>query len=155
LGDLGRDDLTEGHAAGAEDVLHHVQALDDLGPALGEDLAALPGHQASEVVGLALDELGEVVEQLGPVDTAGTAPGRVGGAGGGDGPVGVVGRAERESADDRGEVAGAVAREGLAAGGPLPGDEVTTSNGRPGRAGHGAPPWCSSAAVVPAGRRGG
>ena len=77
------------HAAGAEDVLDHVQAFDDLGPALGDDLAALAGHQPGEVVGLALDELGEVVEQLGAVDAAGAPPGRVGGAGRGDGLVGV------------------------------------------------------------------
>ena len=45
LGDLGGEHVADRHAAGAEDVLDHVQAFDDLGPALGDDLAALAGHQ--------------------------------------------------------------------------------------------------------------
>ena len=76
LGDLRGQHVADRHPAGAEDVLDHVQAFDDLGPALGDDLAALAGHQLGEVVGLALDELGEVVEQLGAVDAAGAPPGR-------------------------------------------------------------------------------
>ena len=52
------------HAAGAEDVLHHVQPFDHLGPALGHVLAALAGHELGEGVGVALDELGEPVEAL-------------------------------------------------------------------------------------------
>jgi hypothetical protein len=35
-------------SSGAEDVLHHVQAFDDLGPALGHVLAALVGHEYGE-----------------------------------------------------------------------------------------------------------
>ena len=40
-GDLRGQHVADRHAAGAEDVLDHVQAFDDLGPALGDDLAAL------------------------------------------------------------------------------------------------------------------
>src|SRR5262249_56501381 len=64
---FGGEDVADRHAAGAEDVLDHVQAFNDFGLALVDDLAALAGHQPGEVGGVALDELGEGVEQLGPV----------------------------------------------------------------------------------------
>ena len=64
LGDLRGEHFADRHPAGAEDVLNHVQPFDHLGPALADDLAALAGHEFRQVVGLALDELGEVVERL-------------------------------------------------------------------------------------------
>src|SRR5262245_64998089 len=56
--------------------------------------------------GVALDQLGEVVEQFGAVDAAGSAPGGVGGAGGGDGLLGLGGPGPGEDADDLVEVGG-------------------------------------------------
>src|SRR5262249_34899749 len=129
-GDLRGDDVADRHAAGAEDVLHHVQALDDLGAALADDLAALARHQFGERVGVALDELGEVIEQLGAVDAAGAAPGGVGVAGGGGGGAGVGGRGAGEDADDLVLAGGAAALE--AAVGrrqPAAGDQVAAGDG--------------------------
>ncbi len=100
LGDFRGQHFADRHPAGAEDVLDHVQAFDDLGPALGDDLAALAGHQLGQGVGVALDELGEVVEQLGPVNPAGAPPGGESGPGGGDGLVGDLGASRGEDADD-------------------------------------------------------
>src|SRR5262249_15001045 len=125
LGDLRGDDVAGRHAAGAEDVLHHVQALDDLGAALGNDLAALTRHQPGEVVGFLLDDLGEVVEQFGTVDAAAASPGGIGGAGGGDGLLGVSGGAPREEAKDLVEAGGIAALEVRTGRGlPVSGDEV-------------------------------
>src|SRR5262249_50986551 len=113
---------------------------DDLGPALGDDLAALAGHQPGQVVGLALDELGEVVEQVGVVDAAGAAPGGEGGAGGGDGGLGLGLGAAGGDADHLIEAGGVAALE-AAGGGSLPaaGDQVTAGDaGGSGDGGHDA-----------------
>src|SRR5205823_14989045 len=97
----------------------------DLGLALGDDLAALARHESGEVVSLALDELGEVVEQLGAVDAAGAPPGGVGGAGGGHGVVGLPGGAGGEDAEDLVNEGGVLAGEAAPVGGvPAAGDEV-------------------------------
>ena len=109
----------------------------DLGPALGDDLAALAGHQLGEVVGLALDELGEVVEQLGAMNAAGAPPGGIGGARGGDGPLRFLGVASGKDADDLALAGGAAALEAFAVGRlPAAGDEVPSGEG----GGHGAAP---------------
>ncbi len=130
LGDLRGQHFADRHAAGAEDVLDHVQAFDDLGPALADDLAALAGHQPGEIVGLALDDLGEVVEQLGAADAAGAPPGRKGGAGGGDRLPRLVGAAGRENAEDLALAGRAVALETVAVGRlPAAGDEVSSGDG--------------------------
>src|SRR5262249_10959353 len=94
------------------------------------DLAALARHQAGEVVGLLLDDLGEVVEQLGAVDPAGAAPAGVGGAGGGDGLLGVGGSAPGKEAEDLVGAGGVTALEVRAGGSlPAPGDEVAPRDG--------------------------
>ena len=133
VGDFRGDDMAGGHAAGAEDVLHHVQSLDHLGAALADDLAALVGHQPGEGIGLAFDDLGEVVEQFGAVDAAGAAPGREGGPGGGDGLLGVSGGAPGEDAQHLVETSGVAALEVAAGGGlPVAGDEMAAGYGRRG-----------------------
>ncbi len=136
--DLRGQHVADRHPAGAEDVLDHVQAFDDLGPALGDDLAALPGHQPGQLIGVALDELGQVVEQLGPVNPAGASPGRKGGAGGGDGLAGLLGRATGELTHDL-VIAGGVVVGKMAAQGRLPvaGNQVLALNRKGSGGGHG------------------
>ena len=136
--------VADRHAAGAEDVLDHVQAFDDLGPALGDDLAALAGHQLGQVVGVALDELGEVVEQFGPADAALAPPERDRRPARRRRPGGLL---RRELAGKRPTTSSAWAglrlSKAVAVGGPpLAGDEVAAGEDR---GGHGR--------VLPGGRR--
>src|SRR5262249_9943161 len=107
----------------------HVQTFDDLGAAFGNDLTALAGHQPGKVVGLALDELGEVVEQLGPADAASAPPCRVSRPRRGDGAARVLGTAGGQDANDFRGPGGVTALEGgTACGLPLTGDEVAADD---------------------------
>ena len=102
------------------------------------EIAALAGHEAGEVVGVTLDELGEVVEEFGPPDAALSAPEGVRSAGGGDGQADLFGRTGGEAADDFVVAGGAAAVEGGAVGGaPLAGDEVAAGD----HGGHGIGSW--------------
>ncbi len=129
LGDLRGDDVAGRHPPGAEDVLDHVQTFDDLGPALGDHLAALTGHESGEVIGLALDDLGEIVEQLGTEDSAGPPPAGIGSASGGDSLASQRRGTGGEDADDLARAsratrfeASAVRRE------PVSGDQVPSGD---------------------------
>ncbi len=89
------------------------------------DLAALAGHEAGQVVGLALDDLGEVVEQLAAADAAGAPPDRESGPGGRDRLPGIFGSAARKLPEDLIGPGWVLARKALlASGGPLTGDQI-------------------------------
>src|SRR5439155_15365708 len=122
--------VADRHPASTEDVLDHVQAFDHLGPTLAQHLAAFASHQLSELVHVALDELGEIVEEFSAVDSAGTSPGGECGASGADGLIRLLRATTRENAEDLVLVRRAATfklrpRRRL----PATGDQVTTGNG--------------------------
>src|SRR5262249_38925810 len=130
------------HPACAEDVLDHVQAFDDLGLALGEDLATLTGHEVGEVIDLALDDLSEVVEQLRPEDAAGPPPAGVGGPRGGDRLVGAGPAARRDASDTvRGSGRTAALEAGAIHRQPAAGDEVASGDAFGGACHDRTPSW--------------
>ena len=96
-----------------------------------DDFAALAGHEASEFVGVALDELGEIVEKFGPADAALAPPTGIGGARGGDGLAHFLGGCSGETADDLVVVSRVEAVEGGSmVGTPFASDEIAASDDR-------------------------
>ena len=73
FGDLRGQHVSNRHSARPENILDHVQAFDHLRTAFAQNLAAFARHESSQRVGLALDDLRQVVEQLGAVKPAGAA----------------------------------------------------------------------------------
>ena len=94
-----------GMRPGAEDVLDHVQAFDHLGPALGDDLAALAGHELREPSVSRLMSWARLSKHSARRMRLRAPPGGIGGAGGGDGRLDFGRRGRREEADDFVEVA--------------------------------------------------
>ena len=84
---------------GAENVLDHVQAFDDLMRVFRDDLAALARHEVRQVVRLTLDDLCQTIEQFRPADSAQPSPGGKRLARLGHGFVGIPLRPEWENAD--------------------------------------------------------
>ncbi len=113
LRDFRGEHIAHRHPAGAEDVLNHVEAFDDLGPAFGDDLTALAGHELGEFVGVPFDELGQVVEQLGPANPAGATPGGECCPRGGDRLVGFLDASQGKGTDHLAPVGGVMALERL------------------------------------------
>ena len=106
-------------AEGRGDVAH-------VGAALGERLAGVERLQPGQVLGVAVDPIGDAVQQPGALADASLAPGAVveGRAGGGDGAagihaVGLGGLRDHALVDRADDVAGGLGRGGL----PLAGDE--------------------------------
>ena len=93
--DFRRDDLTVGLTSGPEDVLHHVQPFDNLGAGLVANFSAFAGEDVSQVFEVALDERGQIVEQVAALDAAGTPPGDERAASGRHGAVDVARRSAR------------------------------------------------------------
>src|SRR5690606_38241506 len=77
--------LAGDHVGQADAVLEALDALEDVGAGLGDDLAVLVRDQPGELLEVALHEGLEAEQDLDALLDRGRAPAREGGPGGGDG----------------------------------------------------------------------
>jgi hypothetical protein len=98
--ELRGDDVAELAAALAGDVIGHVDALLDIAPGFGQDLAHLARHLAREVVFATQHDLAGPIEDLAALRRRVQAPRIRGAVRGFDGLVDVGGRGSRRCGDD-------------------------------------------------------